>query len=193
MKITAVLVAVLAMSSTVAAQDLSDKPNPHATVKAGDLIAPYSGMPDVWPDDLVLTPSSEDGKAIWKVESVYSNCFFCEKPKTFREAAFDKHAILLHGMRIGIAVADTEITHHAPCFKAGTCREWNPLLGQTRAQAYSVAIGYGFGEWMLNAWLRKGNKAEHVGGIKYWWLIPTVGTVTSAAGIIHNLTMWNKH
>ena len=109
-----------------------------------------------------------------------------------REAAFDKKSSSLWAVRLALMVADIEITHHAPCFQAGTCSEANPLLGQTRAQAYGVSVGITAALWWGTAYCRDGDKVNHVGGQKYWYAIPVMGQVASAAGIIANLARWNS-
>jgi hypothetical protein len=46
--------------------------------------------------------------------------------------------LLALGLLIPATVADIETTQS--CIRAGTCKEGNPLMGQSRAQEYSVAM-----------------------------------------------------
>ena len=163
---------------------LPDKPEP-AIAYLGQYITKSETLPEV-PVGLVLAPRKMDGGPAWHLEQVGS-CFWCGEPMTFKQAAFDKKAISLWSLRTALAVADIEVTHRSACFRAGTCREGNPMLGQTRMQAYAVSGGMILGAWMLTSHLRAGNKAYRVGGAKYWWLIPVVHQATSVAGIVANL------
>lgn len=174
--------------SKVYAQPLPDKPVPDA--KLGDYILVGQPM-GRFSDDLVLVERKEDGRLIWHVEKA-GTCFWCGRPMTWRQAAFDKKSSSMWALRTGLMVADIELSHHAPCFAAGACREGNPLLGQTRAQAYAVAGAITALDWLGVAWLRKGDRQYHIGGSKYWWIPPMVGQATSAVGIIANLARWNR-
>jgi hypothetical protein len=141
------------------AQPLPDKPQPIA--HEGQWIATGEQLP-LFHDDLVITERKEDGHLMWQVERVDS-CTWCGKPMTWKQAAFDRKAISLWGLRIAMEVTDIEITHHAPCFLASTCRED----------------------------ARKGSKTYHVGGYRKWFIIPVIGQASSVVGIIANLARWN--
>lgn len=169
------------------AQPLPEKPQPIA--HEGQWIATGEQLP-LFRDDLVITERKEDGQLMWHVERVDS-CTWCGKPMTWKQAAFDKKAISLWGLRIAMDVADIEITHHSPCFLARTCREANPLLGQTRVQAYAVASALTAIDWFAMAYARKGSKTYHVGGYRHWYIVPVIGQASSAVGIIANLARWN--
>jgi hypothetical protein len=46
--------------------------------------------------------------------------------------------LLSFGLLTASTVADIETTHS--CIRSGSCREGNPLLGQSRPQAYAVSM-----------------------------------------------------
>jgi hypothetical protein len=168
---------------------LPDKPAP-ATI--GEWIASDQPMPEFPADDsLVMVPRKSDGRMFWRVEAKDS-CAFCAAPMTFRQAAFDKKALPLWLGRIALFTADIEISHHMPCFKAGLCREGNPLMGQTRGQAYAVSFALTAVDWWATSMLRKGDKNRHIGGMKKWQIFPVLLDAQSAVGIATNLARWNK-
>jgi hypothetical protein len=187
-RFTTVFPSANAMFSSVTSQPLPDKPQPIAHVN--QWIAEGEVMP-ILSNNLVIVAKKGDGTMMWHVEEVDS-CTWCGKPMTWREAAFDKQASSMWILRSALVVADVEITHHLPCFEAGTCREWNPLLGQTRLQGYSVAAGLTAIAWISDAWLRKGNKEYRIGGYRHWWIIPAIGYAASAVGIASNLARWHS-
>ena len=171
------------------AQPLPIKPEPQPAY-LGQWIAPGESM-GTFSDDLIITDHQVDRRLMWHVEKVGS-CAWCGRPMGWKEAALDKKSTSLWTLRFAMVVADIETTHHSPCFQAHTCREGNPLLGQTRAQAYGVSGGMTALFWWGTAWVRKGDKANHVGGSKYWYVIPIIGQASSALGIMTNLANWNK-
>ena len=153
----------------------------------GQFIAEGEPMPEI-PANLVMVPQRHDGREQWHLEEV-NTCFWCGEPMSFKEAMTDPPMLRWLAVRTALAVADIEVTHHSPCFQAGDCREGNPLLGQTRAQAYSVNGGVIFGSWLIAAHLHKGDKAHRMGGLKagmlkWVWLAHGAGSV---AGIVANL------
>jgi hypothetical protein len=176
------------MFSNVIAQPLPDKPQPIAYegewFNGGDQLRRFS-------DDLVMVAEKNDGRSMWHVRKVDS-CAWCGAPMTWKHAMFDKKSSSMWALRSALVVADIEITHHMPCFQAGTCRESNPLLGQTRLQGYSVAAGLTAFSWIGGAWLRKGSREYRIGGYTHWWIIPAVGDAASAISIIVNLASWKS-
>lgn len=56
--------------------------------------------------------------------------------KSFKEAATGRGMLIFEGLFIASNIADEEGTQH--CIAARTCYEGNPILGQSRAQAYAV-------------------------------------------------------
>lgn len=176
-------VSVSAFAQTPA---LPDKP----TAYEGQWI--YVGEPlPIFPPNLVMVEQKEDGRGEWRVKAVDS-CAYCGMPLTWKQAAFDKHASSMWALRAGLMVADLEITHHSPCFIAKTCREANPMLGQTRAQGYSVDAALLVIPWVIASWTRKGDAKYHIGGYRRWWILPVIGDVASGVGIITNLARWGK-
>jgi hypothetical protein len=177
-----------AILSIVNPQPLPAKPQPVAYM--GQWIGDGDQTPQ-FSDDLIMTERKSDGHWMWHVEKVNS-CAWCGAPLTWKQSMFDRKALSMWVLRSALVVADIEITHHMPCFQAGTCKESNPLVGQTRLQGYSVAAGLTAFTWIGDAWLRKGNRTYRIGGSKYWWIIPIIGDATSAVGILSNLARWHS-
>lgn len=114
-------------------------------------------------------------------------CQSCGKAMTFRQAALDKKATALWASALALTVADVEVLVSRRCLRAGTCREGNPLLGQTRSQQYALRLPVLAAAWMTASWLRKGDERRHVKGMKYWWIFPEIYQAASGAGVISNL------
>jgi len=175
---------LLLLTIPLHAQELPSKPVAQEgqwLVHAGDA---------TMPEGLVLVPRKDDHRLTWHVERLNS-CEWCTEPMTLRHAAFDKKASSLWIAHSMLFVADIETTHNAPCFQQHWCREINPLMGQSRAQAYAVggalvAIG-----WLASAELRHGDPKWRVGGFKHWWIFNAASDALSTADIAHNLAMWN--
>jgi hypothetical protein len=176
-----------AMFSKVNAQPLPDKPQPFARV--GQWIPAGEDWPQ-FSDDLVVVARKNDGRMTWHVEKVNS-CVWCGAPMTWKQAMFDRKSSSMWALRSALFVTDVEITHRMPCFKAGTCRD-NPILGQSRLQAYSVGAGLTAVAWISEAYARKGDRKWRVGGYRHWWIVPTAGYAFSAIGIITNLATWHS-
>jgi hypothetical protein len=175
------------MPSVINRDILPDKPQPVAQL--GQWISERDAMPQ-FPDNLVMTEKKNDGRLMWHVEALNS-CAWCGTPMTWKQSMFDRKSSSMWVLRSALAVADIEITHHSPCFKAGTCTEANPLIGRTRLQGYSVAAGLTAFGWVGGGWLRKGSREYHIGGYRHWWIIPMLGDAASAVGIIANLARWH--
>lgn len=120
------------------------------------------------------------------VQSEANSCEFCGKPMSWKSAAFDKKALPLWLIAVGLSVADTEYTLSRPCFKSGACTEWNPLLGQTRAQQYGVRVPALAVAWLASSWLRKGDDKRHIGGMRHWYAFPMIYMGMPAAGLAAN-------
>jgi hypothetical protein len=176
-----------AMSPNINAQPLPDKPQPVA--REGQWISAGEDWPQ-FSDDLVMVARKNDGRMMWHVEKVNS-CAWCGAPMTWKQAMFDRKSSSMWALRSALFVTDVEITHHMPCFKAGTCRD-NPILGQSRLQAYSVGAGLTAIAWISEAHARKGDRNWRVGGYRNWWIVPIVGYATSTIGIITNLATWHS-
>jgi hypothetical protein len=173
--------------SKVNPQPSPDKPKPVA--REGQWIPASEDWPQI-SDDLVVVARKNDGRMTWHVEKVNS-CVWCGAPMTWKQAMFDKKSSSMWVVHSMLVIADIEITHHLPCFQARTCRELNPLLGQTRLQGYSVAAGLNAFSWIGDAWLRKGNREYRVGGYRHWWIVPAIGDVISGFSIMTNLASWH--
>jgi hypothetical protein len=199
MRITLV-VGLFLIAATVHAQELARRPEAQKTndfttpITAGStsitpgtrvqkFIMPNTPIPDgmVWVEDHNSWVAQEQGSCAW-----------CGRPMTFKQAAFDNKSISMWALRSAVLVADIEISHHRPCFQAGTCFVPNPLLGNTRAQGYAVAGGLTLFAWMGTAKLRAGRLSYHVGGYRHWWIVPVIAEASSAVGIVLNLATWNS-
>ena len=123
----------------------------------------------------------------WQARELNS-CFWCGRPMLFKEAAFDKKAILMWGAAIALSIADIEVTQNAPCFRSGTCREGNPLIGNSRASQYGIRLSAIFGAWMGTAYLRKGDRRFNMGGMKKWWIFPLLYQGGGITGLTANLS-----
>lgn len=177
-------VMILANSS----KPLPDKPQPVA--REGQWI---TGGGQLWeiPNDLVMVAKKDDGRLEWHVERINS-CVSCGAPMTWKRAMFDRKASSMWALFSGLQVADIELMHHTPCFEAGTCKNANPLLGQSRLQAYSVAGALTSIEWITTAWARKGSLKYRIGGYRRWWIVPVVGYGATAVNIAVQLATWHS-
>lgn len=172
---------------TARAASLPEKPEPAAAE------GQWIGTGEVWdiPDDLVIVAMKHEGHLLWHVQKVNS-CESCGEPLTWKQAMFDKQASSVWAVHTALMIADIETTHRMPCFEAGTCREGNPLLGQSRAQAYAVSSVVSAGVWIGTAWLRKGSKKYRIGGYKSWWIVPVIGDALSVADIAVHAGNWHS-
>ena len=116
-----------------------------------------------------------------------NSCEFCSKPMGWKKAAFDKKALPLWLVAVGLSVADTEYTLSRPCLKDHTCTEWNPLLGTTRAQQYGVRLPMLAVAWAATSWLRKGDDRKNIGGMRHWYAFPMIYMGMPAAGLAANM------
>lgn len=76
-----------------------------------------------------------------------------------------KHPMILGGLAANMAssIWDYRATRH--CIAAHTCKEGNPLMGQTRAQQLSVGIGLNVTLYFLAAKLKQYGKGNQAFGI----------------------------
>ncbi len=72
--------------------------------------------------------------------------------------------ILLESAQFGADVLDVESTQR--CIRKGTCREGNPMMGQSRIQEYAMSMGETAAMTVVAYELKK-----H--GVRKWWLAPT--------------------
>lgn len=164
--------------------------NPKSAARQDQWIKEGEEMPQ-FSDGLIMVARKADGRTMWHVEKVNS-CVWCGAPMTWKQAMFDKKASSMWALRSALVVADVEIAHHVPCFRARTCKETNPILGQSRLQAYSVGAGLTALIWIYDGWARKGSRKDRIGGYTHWWIVPTVGYACSAVGIILSLATWHS-
>jgi hypothetical protein len=120
------------------------------------------------------------------VQAETNSCEFCGKPMSWKKAAFDKKALPLWLIAVGLSVADTEYTLSRPCIKNGTCTEWNPLLGTSRAQQYGVRMPALAAAWLATSWLRKGDEKKNIGGMRHWYMFPMIYMGMPSAGLAAN-------
>lgn len=120
------------------------------------------------------------------VQAEANSCEFCGKPMSWKSAAFDKKALPLWLVAVGLAVADTEYTLSRPCIKDHTCTEWNPLLGKSRAQQYGVRMPALAVAWLATSWLRKGDEEKNIGGMRHWYALPMIYMGMPAVGLTAN-------
>jgi hypothetical protein len=135
------------------------------------------------PRNMVWRPDTQRNR--W-IQAEVDACEHCARPMTWKHAAFDKKALPLWLVAAGMAVADTEYTLSRPCIKAGTCTEWNPLLGRTRAQQYGVRMPVLGLAWLGASWARKGRAEYSIGGMRHWYFVPIVFVAMPTAGFVAN-------
>jgi hypothetical protein len=138
---------------------------------------------EVIPRNMVWRPDTQRNQ--W-VQAEVNSCEHCARPMTWKQAAFDKKALPLWLAAAGMAIADTEYTLSRPCIKAGTCTEWNPLLGTTRAQQYGVRMPVLGLAWLGASWARKGRAEYSIGGMRHWYLVPIVFVAMPSIGFVAN-------
>jgi hypothetical protein len=92
--------------------------------------------------------------------------------------------LLAMGLLTAATVADIETTQ--ACIHTGTCKEGHPLMGQTRAQAYSVSMS-------VNAvafWAAAEEKRHGHGAVPFFIL--WTATAMHAAMAAHNSALNSK-
>jgi hypothetical protein len=162
------LALMLLFAAPLAAQDLKHRPAPPPSenvmerpwLQGGEAITP--GM--VW------APYKHRGDGTWWRQREIGSCTDCLAPMSFKRALFNKKILTLLALDVAANVADTESTLRKPCIAAHTCREINPIMGNTRAQQYGIKFSITGVTWLCAAYLRKGDAGKHIGGDKrYWW------------------------
>jgi hypothetical protein len=101
--------------------------------------------------------------------------------KSWAAAAVSPAMLVSLGLLTSATAADIETTHD--CIRAATCREGNPLLGQSRPQAYAVSMS-------LNAiafWAAAEQK-RHGHGVAPFFILWS-GSVLHAALAVHNASL----
>ena len=177
----------LLFAATIHAQDLDRRPdapktnNLTAASATGSLVQDLIFPNTPIPDGMVWVPRGK----VWHAEELNS-CGWCTKPMTFRHAAFDRKMSSMWLLEVALMVTDTELGQ--ACLRAGRCKESNPLLGTgSRSMQYGIRIPIIAGAWMTTAWLRKGDRSYHIGGMKHWYSLPLFYHAASAIGIISGL------
>ena len=103
--------------------------------------------------------------------------------KSWFDAARSPAMLLSLGLLTTATIADIQTTHE--CIRTGACREGNPLLGQSRGQAYAVSMS-------LNAlafWAAAEQK-RHGHGVAPFFILWS-GSVLHAALAVHNASLSN--
>lgn len=117
----------------------------------------------------------EDGRKVWVFQQRdIDSCNFCQKPMTFKQAAFDKKALAVWVPLVAVTVAHIEYNANLPCRRLHTCDEINPIYGRnpSRARYYGISMPILAFQWMGSAYLRKGDVRLHIGGYRLWPLAP---------------------
>jgi hypothetical protein len=98
--------------------------------------------------------------------------------KSWFEAARSPGMLLSLGLLTTATIADIQTTHD--CIRADACREGNPLLGQSRGQAYAVSMSLNaFAFWAAAEQKRHGH------GVAPFFILWS-GSVLHAALAVHN-------
>jgi hypothetical protein len=177
----------LLFAATVHGQDLNRRPD---APKSNDLTVSTSSTsldqkllyPDSFiPAGMVWVPR----KDTWHASEVNS-CWWCGRPMTWKQAAFDKKMSSMFLVETALTVADVELGQ--ACLRAGRCREANPLFGGGgRTMQYSIRLPIIAIMWANSAWARKGNKRLNVGGFRYWYIAPFIMHAEAAFGVISGI------
>lgn len=186
MKTLALAVLLCATPTMAQRVNVKDLPNPPKTENA--TFRPYLEGGEAITPGMVWTPYKKKGVGtIWQQREI-GGCMRCMKPMTWKQAAFDKKALSMWMVAVAMAVADTESTVRQPCLKAGTCREFSPILGTTRGRQYGIRLPAIAFAWGCSAWLRKGDKRLGIGGDRLWILLPIAYMASPAAAATANLS-----
>jgi hypothetical protein len=114
------------------------------------------------------------------------SCESCGKPLTFRQAAFDRKAIAMMGLEVGLQIGD--VLSIRRCDIKGYCREGIvPFFGDgSFKKQMALKMPIAALTWIGTAYIRKGDKSRHIGGSKSWWVLPVLWDALSTAAIIAN-------
>lgn len=146
---------------------------------------PDSPLPKI--EDERRTCPGGNGKpcAVLGGKLYFSDSFgFSQHNRTWSEAATSPGMLLALGLLTAATVADIETTQS--CIHAGTCREGNPLMGQSRAQAYSVSMSIN----ALAFWAAAEQKRHGRGASPFFILWGA--TAMHATLAAHNASLANK-
>ncbi len=105
-----------------------------------------------------------------------------------KRRVLDKKFWLAVGTVVALTVADVELTQH--CIRNRTCREGNPLLGQSRGRAYGVNAAILVPMTIVSYHLKKNQDMNRrkKGDIR-WWVIPVVKSSSHIAGMAITLSL----
>jgi hypothetical protein len=104
--------------------------------------------------------------------------------KSWSAAATSPSMLLAIGLLTAATMADIETTQS--CIHAGTCKEGNPLMGQSRAQAYSVSMSVN----AIAFWAAAEQKRHGHGAVPFFILWSA--TAMHAAMAVHNSALNSK-
>ena len=130
--------ATLAQTPVDTATNSNDPPLPPITLKHRE------NVPDAPPAKIIderRTYPEGNGKpcAVLGGRLYFSDALaLSQHSKSWSAAATSPGMLLAVGLLTAATVADIETTQS--CIKTGTCKEGNPLMGQSRAQQYSVGM-----------------------------------------------------
>ena len=177
---------VLVFAATVHAQELDRRPDAPksnnftnsgpSNILVQKLLYPETPIPA----GMVWVPRGD----VWHAEELNS-CEWCGRPRTWKQAAFDRKMSSMFLAEIALTVTDVELGQR--CLKAGACKEGNPLLGGGRTLQYSIRLPIIAVVWADSAWGRKGDKRLNVGGLKHWYVLPLIMHAEAAIGIVSGI------
>ncbi|MDE3199568.1 MAG: hypothetical protein KGN79_01505 [Acidobacteriota bacterium] len=122
---------------------------------------------------------SDMNETSWKWKANEDTSFAVTSSRTPRESrVIDKKYLLLNGLHLGLALADTEMTR--ACIDAHACREGNPLMPSSHAGQLAVDFGFFAYAAGTSYWFKK----NHNG---LWWLPAVGGSAAHTAGLITGL------
>lgn len=90
----------------------------------------------------------------------------------------DAKYLLVNGLHLGLAIADTEMTQH--CIAEQRCREGNPLMPSSHAGQLAVDLGFVAYGSAMSYWLKKHKST-------LWWLPAAGGAAAHTAGLATGL------
>ncbi len=137
--------------------------------------AAQDGLPDS-PQSKVASQMTRHDRDAYLAKK-YPDLLGIDKPvNSMGEAARTPAMLALGGLFFGSVVADIEGTQH--CIHEHTCRESNPVLGQSRAQQYAVGIPIAATGFLCAMYLRR-----HQHGSAAVLLLWTATTIHAVEGI----------
>jgi hypothetical protein len=109
----------------------------------------------------------------------YPDLLGIDKPvNSMGEAARTPAMVAFGGLFVGSVIADIEGTQH--CVHDHTCRESNPILGQSRAQQYGVGIPLAATGFLCATYLRRHQHGS--AAVLLLWTATTIHAVEATNG-----------